>query len=62
MFKIEYLFSYNLPFRVGYCMYIEFLLRFSSASTFRVLKKINAVMLHFLMHICIYRITRSINS
>ena len=43
MFKIEYLSSYNLSFRVGYCVYIEIPLRLSSAPIFGALKKMSAV-------------------
>ena len=39
MFQIEYLFSYTLSFRVGYCVYIEISLKLSPAQTFRALKK-----------------------
>ena len=35
MFKIEYLFSDNLSFRVGYCVFIEIPLRLSPSLTFR---------------------------
>ena len=42
----------------GYCVYIEIPLRLSPAPKFRALKKnMSAVMLHFLMHICEYRMT-----
>ena len=52
MFKIEFLSSYTLSFRVGYSVYIEIPLRLSPTPTFRALKNMSAVMLHFLMHIC----------
>ena len=63
MFKIAYLStcSYTLSFRVGYCVYIEISLGLSPAPTFGALKNMSAVMLHFLMHICEYRMTRSTN-
>ena len=41
----------------GYCVYIEIPLRLSPAPTFRALKNMSAVMLHFLIHICEYRLT-----
>ena len=56
MFKIEYLSSYNLSFRVGYCVYIEIPLRFSTAPTFRALKKYERSDVTFL-HICEHRLT-----
>ena len=34
----------------GYCVYIEIPLRLSTTPTFRALKNMSAVMLHFLMH------------
>ena len=45
----------------GYCDYIEIPLRLSPAPTFRALKYMSAVMLHFLTHICEYRMTWSID-
>ena len=58
MFNIEYLSGYyNLSFRVGVCVYIEIPLRLSPAPTLRALKNMSAVMLHFLLHNCEYRMT-----
>ena len=51
MFKIEYLSSYNFSFSGG--VYVEISLRLSPAPTFRALQNMIAVMLHFLMHICV---------
>ena len=44
-----------------YCVYIEIPLRSSPAPTLRALKNMSAVMLHFLLHNCEYRMTWSIN-
>ena len=44
-----------------YCVNIEIPLRLRSAPTFRALKNMSAVMLHFLIHICEYRMTWSID-
>ena len=62
MIKIEYL-SIDTTFlsEWGYCVYIEIPLRLSPVPTFRALKNMSAVMLHFLIHICEYRITWSID-
>ena len=49
------------PSELGYCVYIEIPLRLSPAPTFRALKNMSAVMLHFLIHICEYRMTWSID-
>ena len=58
MFKIKYLSSYNLSFRVGYSVYIEIALRLSSAPSFRAFKNMSAVMyVTFCMHICESRMT-----
>ena len=56
MFKIEYLSSYSLPCRV-YCVYMKKPLTFSPTPTFRSLKNMSALMLHFLMHVYEYRMT-----
>ena len=65
MFKIEFLSSNTLSFRVGvlclHFVYIEVPLRLSPTPTFRALKNMRAVILHFLMHICEYSTTWSIN-
>ena len=60
--KIEYLSSYTLFFSErGYCVYIEIKIEIKPARTFRALKNMSAVMLHFVMHICEYRMTWSID-
>ena len=55
MFKIEYLSSYTLSLRVGYCVNIEILLRLSLVQTFRAIKIMSAVMVH--IEYIIYRMT-----
>ena len=57
MFKIEYLSSYTLSLRVGYCVNIEILLRLSLVQTFRAIKIMSAVMVH--IEYIIYRMTSS---
>ena len=56
IFKIECLSSYGLSCRRGGgCVYIEIPLRLSPARTFWALKNMSAVVFHFLMHVCEYR-------
>ena len=58
MQKIEYFSSDNLFSKGGYCVYIEIRLRLGSVPIFRTLKNMSAVMLNFLMHIGVYRMSR----
>ena len=46
----------------GYYVNIKIPMRLGPAPTFRTFKNMSAVMLHFHMHICVYRMTRSINA
>ena len=58
MFKIEFLSSYTLSFRVGVlCYNLKLRLRLSPAPTFRALKKYELSDVTFLMHVCEYRMT-----
>ena len=52
MFKIEYLSSYNLSFRVGVLCLHWNSIEIKPHPNIQSPKKMSAVMLHFLMHVC----------
>ena len=57
MFKIEYLSSYNISFRDEVLCLHWISIEIMPRPTFRALQNTSAEMLHFLMHICEYRMT-----
>ena len=61
MFKLNTYPATIFPLEWGYCLYIEIPFRLSPDPTFRALKNMSAVMLHFLMHISEYNMTSSTN-